>query len=441
MVKILNWNIAGAATKKATLIAHCKTEQFDVITLQETLLKKGKKFKINGYNTYTTPQENTDRGLAILVKNTLPAKRIANPIPCGDNVETLGITITLQDMNLNIYNLYRKLHRDNTGTLELTQLFALTSTENTVIMGDFNAHHPLLSSPIPTNTAGVHIAQMLEDFPEVALLNNGQQTHIRGGRLDLTFLSTHLRILTKWEVHPTITSDHYATTVNLDTPQLPPIPPPPPRWNQELADWNIFHREMQLWAENYNIPDNIDLFEQELIKAIHAAADKAMPIKAQGNFIHKDSWYYCQEVRELKTRLNRVRKLYRKRPTIENRELLTTVNADTQERLSEIRTEKWMEWCTTISQDTNLGKIWKFLKAVSGKYSNKQATHPRPAEEAERLATKFADRTKTDNLPLETRQMQEQLAQKREQAIEQACQHEYNTDTPYTLTELRLTYR
>ena len=441
MVKILNWNIAGANTKKATLIAHSKTEQYDVITLQETLLQKGKKFKLNGYNIYTTPHENTDRGLAILVKNSIPVKRIANPISCGNNVEVLAVTITLQDTKLDIYNIYRKLAQGNTGELDLTQLFAHTSNTNTIINGDFNAHHNILSSPNPNNEAGEHIAQMLDDFPNTSILNNGQSTHVKGGRLDLSFITTQIRPLTEWNVHPTIMSDHFATKIKIETPQLPPIPPPPPRWNQELADWNIFHRELQLWAENYIIPEDIDLFEQQLTAAIHSAADKAMPKKAIGNYNFKDSWYYCEEVRMLKTRLNRVRKLHRRRPTRENRELLTAVNHDTQQRLTEIRTEKWMEWCSTISQHTNLSKIWKFLKIVAGKYKKSQAVHPHPEEEADRLANKFADRTKTINLSQETQVTQEQLAPMRNNAIEQACQQVDETDTPYTMHELRQTYK
>ena len=33
------------------------------------LINIGKKFKVSGYNTYTTPREITNRGLAILVKS------------------------------------------------------------------------------------------------------------------------------------------------------------------------------------------------------------------------------------------------------------------------------------------------------------------------------------------------------------------------------------
>ena len=108
MLKILSWNVDSATTKKAALTAFCKTEKYDIIILQETLLKVGKSFKINGYNTYMTYSAGSDRGLAILVKSVIPAKRVPNPITCGPNVEVLAVTLTLLNIELDIYNIYRK---------------------------------------------------------------------------------------------------------------------------------------------------------------------------------------------------------------------------------------------------------------------------------------------------------------------------------------------
>ena len=161
MLDTLNWNICGVNTKKATLLAYCKTEKYDVITLQEALINIGKKFKVNGYNTYTTPCDNTNRGLAILVKSSIPVKRITNPISCGDNVEVMAVRLTLDNQTLDIYNIYRNIQH---GELDLSQLFAHTENTNTLIMGDFNAHHEILCSPRPSNTMGDHIYQSLNDI-------------------------------------------------------------------------------------------------------------------------------------------------------------------------------------------------------------------------------------------------------------------------------------
>ena len=86
------------------------------------------------------------------------------------------------------------------------------------------------------------------------------------------------------------------------------MPPPPPKWNQDLANWVTFQRELEAWGAHYNPPDDIDLLEADLQEAMHRAANCSMPLRRPGKYTYKDSWYYCPEVRELKTRLNRVRK-------------------------------------------------------------------------------------------------------------------------------------
>ena len=196
--------------------------------------------------------------------------------------------------------------------------------------------------------------------------------------MDLSFISLPLRHLATWNVHPTLTSDHFAVSLQLQTPQFPPMPPPPPKWNQDLANWVTFQRELEAWGAHYSPPDDIDLLETDLQEAIHRAANSSMPLRRPGKYTYKESWYYCPEVRELKARLNRVRKIFRRRRTPENLELLQTVSADVNNKLTVIRNEKWLEWCAKISQYTSLADIWRWLKRVGGKYSASQPIHPNP---------------------------------------------------------------
>ena len=124
----------------------------------------------------------------------------------------MAVRLTLDNQTLDIYNIYRNIQH---GELDLSQLFAHTENTNTMIMGDFNAHHEILSSTRPSNTTGDHIYQSLNDFNRVSLLNNGQSTPIRGGRLDLSFISTVLRPFSTWQLHSDLTSDHFATRTKI----------------------------------------------------------------------------------------------------------------------------------------------------------------------------------------------------------------------------------
>ena len=100
MIQLLQWNINSATKKRAPLVHTARTMNTDIIVLQETLLTNPEKYRLSGYNTFATPQNAEDRGLAILIKSTIPAKMISNPIFCGDRVEVMAVEIMLLDTSL-----------------------------------------------------------------------------------------------------------------------------------------------------------------------------------------------------------------------------------------------------------------------------------------------------------------------------------------------------
>ena len=404
-----------------------------MILLQETL-HRNTNFKLSGYNTFSKPADaNTNRGLMILIKNSIPTSHTSPP-DCGEGVEVQAVKIKLLNQNLTIYNLY-KSHR---GLFEGGELFAQAAEEQSFIGGDFNAHHTILNSPGRNNADGEHIAYLLGEFPNIELLNNGEPTHIRGGRLDLSFTNSSLKSKTKWQVHSHLTSDHFATKTTITLEKLPPIPPPPARWDQDRADWNKFQQSLANWHASYTPPpNNINALTADLVAAFTKAADDSMPKTKPAKRNYNDSWYYCQEVKEAKQRVNRTRKLYRKRPTEANRTMLREVVKDTHKTISAIKTNKWLEWCAQLNQYTNISQLWQWLKRVSGKRTPKQPTHPQPKQEAERLAESFAIRSASNQLPPSTIEMQNNLSHQRWNTIHQACAQQDDTDAPFTLQELR----
>ena len=436
-LKILQWNIAGYKSKCSALRAVVMAEQFDVILLQETLIPASKTISFAGYIPFYFPYNPNphSRGLLTLVKNTIPASKILQPIPCGEGVEVLAVKLQLLNHNFTIYNLYKP----HNGLLKSGELFTQASIEPLYIGGDFNAHHSILSSPSPTNPDGEHLANLLEDITDITLLNNGEPTHSRGGRLDLSFINTNLRNMAAWQVHPTLTSDHFATKTTLNMPKIPPPPPPPARWNQNLANWHIFEKSLEEWHSSYTPPTNINQLEEDLTRALHTAANQSMPKTRQARRQYNDSWYYCTEVKNLKNRLNRVRKIFRKHRTEENRLVLQEVAKDVNEAISQIRTNKWLEWCAKLNQHTSLRELWQWLKRVAGKKTTRSCNHANPKQEAERLANLFAERSASNNLPANTRQMQTQLHEQRWATINQACSTPDDTDQPFTTSELHQT--
>ena len=431
-LRILHWNAQGLRPKIPLLQACIGREQTDVILLQETLLPPSSTFSLPGYIPYYLPHSPTSRGLLTLIKRNIPHSHITNPHHCGNGVEVQALAIHLSNLTLTCYNVYKQ----QDGELDLSRVFAQAETEPTLICGDFNAHHPILSSPSPTNQDGHHISYLLDEFPEVALLNNGEPTHERGGRLDLSFLTSTLRPSASWRVHPTLTSDHFGISLNMQLPQLPAPPPPPPRWNHEKANWVLFQNHLEEWHQAYQPPTDINQLEADLVSAFHEAADAAMPKSKPNRKNHKDSWYYNERVRELKHRLNVARRVHRKRPSANSLRILRDFARHVRVELKEIRTNKWLEWCAGLNQHTSLRELWHWLGRVAGKKAPKTATHPNPQAEAERLAHSFAERASSNQLPPNTRAALDQLSEARWETINQACLQPDDTDSPYTTAEL-----
>ncbi|KAK4318865.1 hypothetical protein Pmani_010187 [Petrolisthes manimaculis] len=227
-------------------------EHLDIVLLQETLTPTDFEWRVAGYTPHMLPSLEGTRGCATLVRSTIPHHRVPAPVHCGDGVEVLALELQVGGLLLLVYNIYRSQRHQ----LEAGELLSLASHSSVLVAGDLNAHHPMLQSPSPTNETGRHLAVLLEDIPHVRLLNTGEATHTRGGRLDLTLVSSDLAVDAIWQVHPTLTSDHFATLTSLPAPLRPP-----PRWNIRRADWSRFQASLDEWWADFQPPD--DLHQQE----------------------------------------------------------------------------------------------------------------------------------------------------------------------------------
>ncbi|MPC12346.1 hypothetical protein E2C01_005034 [Portunus trituberculatus] len=93
---------------------------------------------------------------------------------CGDGIDILAVSLTLQNTHLDVYNIYNPTR----GNLNIEEVFAHAAVTPTYIGGDFNCHHPLLNSCTTTNADGRHLPRALHESPEVRLLNNREATHL-----------------------------------------------------------------------------------------------------------------------------------------------------------------------------------------------------------------------------------------------------------------------
>ncbi|KAG7164277.1 hypothetical protein Hamer_G003426 [Homarus americanus] len=248
------------------------------------------------------------------------------------------------------------------------------------------------------NLDGRQLVELLTDVPEITLINTGEPTHILGGTLDLTFISTELVPVAQWEIDDELTSDHFATTTTLRMEQLPPPPRPPPRWNTKKANWKLYQDGLQKWFSNYEPAEDIDQLNQDLTDAIQHAAEKTIPKTNPTNRHHKDYWFYNDEVREQNQRINTFRRHLRQYLSPEGVKLLRAAVQHARQITQKIREDKWLEWCATFNAHTSLSELWRKLRIATGKLPRSPA-HPQPLQEANRLAEHFAERSSSAQLP------------------------------------------
>ena len=431
VTRLLQWNINGAAGRKALLEASLANGPIDICILQESLLREPSTFRVPGYQVFSLAQGGMGRGLVTLVRDSIPAERWLDVPDCGEGVEVLGVKVALQDTALHVVNIYRPAR----STLELGEIFAEASVVHMVLGGDFNAHHPVLHSSSRTNAAGQEVAMAMDAYDGLQLLNSPAPTHVEGGVLDLTFISTPLLQCTSWEMEEEVVSDHFGLRTTLSIPLLPPPPGPPARWDFSKADWPMFRELLDDWATKY-VPTTLDCFARDLAEATVEAANSAIPTSRTGPHTHRHAWFYSPEVAKIKHQLNQARKAFRRHRNEHTLATLREVARGTKEQLQALRTEKWLAWCQQMSTSTSSAEIWRWLRRVAGRRRDRPPPVACPDTEANRLAELFVSRAAPQTLPREVQDALADRRQEREELVRRASGATSEMDTPFVLSDV-----
>lgn len=110
-IEILQWNIFGLKSKAHHVKAAAAIEGIDIFLIQETRMT-GSDYSLAGFQTFLLPRTEGRGELATLVRNTIPATKIASPPDCGGGNEVLGVRIKTKNNEVALYNVYRNQNVD-----------------------------------------------------------------------------------------------------------------------------------------------------------------------------------------------------------------------------------------------------------------------------------------------------------------------------------------
>ncbi len=326
--------------KRSYVIALLKDNDADVIMLQETNLPEDSHIKIPGYRVFNQPGV---RGLLTAVKTKIPAIPYSVPIPAGPEVETLSIEIHLADGPLQLHNIYRNCNLLRGAILTPEALLNNIQQKRALLSGDLNLHHPLWGSTQTQGRCGASnaLADTLEES-NMVVLNTGEPTHINGGRLDLTIVTTDIAAKSAWTVSDQIASDHYATCTTINLAKIDP-PPHTPRRCYHKADWKSFQRHLEEWYHEFEAPEDLDEMEKEITEAINIAADLTIPL-SKPPIDRNEHWFYGPRVQEMKRRVNQHVRIHQQQRSDNSKARLREVEKHAQQVTHEARVEKWLAW-------------------------------------------------------------------------------------------------
>ena len=391
MLKVLQINVNrnSPATESALDLA-IKVEA-KIVAVQEPWLPRGSSYantRSTAHQDFTqilpTPKDTSLRPRVLFyIRKDLEVE--VNPFISDDN-DFLAIKVLAPTSSVYIYNIYneKSLQEGLNQTTIQRRLLQETVQPQSIILGDFNTHHPRwsLEESSPTTIAEDLVEWI--DTQDLTLLNTlGAGTFFRAHMrkesvLDLTFATTNIAAsIQDWQIIPEVGSDHHAILFSIYSSSQ--LPRQPKTYNTRKTDWTTFTNTLGqeikalgleerlstlppcsnytsrklILGQNIPLETKLDELGEELTKAIQKALQKSTSLVSQRP---KSKPWWTSELDSRKRDLGRAYRAYKKEAAKENntslyqwkREYLRTKNR----YLKAIRRAKQSHWEAFLQKDS-----------------------------------------------------------------------------------------
>ncbi|KAH7556198.1 hypothetical protein BM1_06724 [Bipolaris maydis] len=366
-----------------------------IVAVQEPWLPKGSSYentRSTAHQDFTqilpTPKDTSLRPRVLFyIRKDLKGE--VNPFISDDN-DFLAIKVLASTSSLYIYNIYneKSLQEGLNKTTIQRRLLQEILQPQSIILGDFNTHHPRWS--LEERSPSTQAEELVEwiDTQDLTLLNTpGAGTFLRSHMrqesvLDLTFATSNTAAsILDWQTIPEVGSDHHAILFSIyTTSQLPSQPASlPKQYNTKRTDWTTFKETLGqeikvldlekrlstlppcsnytsrklILGQNILLETKLDELGEDLTRAIQKALEKSTPLVNQKP---KTKPWWTSELDSHKRDLSRAYRAYKKEAAKENnsslyqwkREYLRTKNR----YLKAIQRAKQSHWEAFLQKDS-----------------------------------------------------------------------------------------
>lgn len=264
--------------------------------------------------------------------------KLTSQSPQDPDIQILSVDDSTSNFELiNIYNQLGQMG-ERGKTLE-AYLYNYHPNSKTILLGDFNLHHPLWQPESPADISSERLVEWCENQRMELINSPGCGTFFRphmekSSTIDLTFASRSMvnRII-DWQVLDDLGSDHYGILFTIANTNFPTVPSESqPKFNLAKADWGKFtialksqiqqSKVLQRLKCNASDPQSIrlqylqsgshlqsqflDQAAEDLSNAIKTAADASIPIKY---FHQRSKPWWNKELKELRKEMIRKHKI------------------------------------------------------------------------------------------------------------------------------------
>lgn len=222
----------------------------DIILVQEPwILKEGSTSRSIAHSSFTQIlpkyKDNRPRTLAYISKYYRNTVTLATSSP--EDPDLLVLDIGEGSPKIQILNIYNEADLAGEGVYTIERcLFERQINSSSILLGDFNSHHPWWDPLAKKSTNADKLVDWFEE-QELELINTpGIGTFYRPNLaresvLDLTLATPHLASqIQDWQVIKEIGSDHYGILFTIQGNQEPLEYPFQERYDTKTANWNVF---------------------------------------------------------------------------------------------------------------------------------------------------------------------------------------------------------
>ena len=361
---LLQWNINSIKTKFPKLEHLLNKENVGIVALQETKNPTNKLIKIRGYNVYQKDRNIRGGGVLLAVHNSIPS----SPIIINTNLEIVACTVYFRNQKLNICNFYLPDHAQIVYNI-ITNLIDFIP-EPRIILGDFNAKHPLWGSP-DTDPRGILLSDCFMD-KDLFVMNDGSPTRYDKrldtySHIDITCCSLSIGDKFLWSVKDTTyTSDHFPIILKYEFN---------PCYRNKTAKYKLKEANWTGFTNNIILPNvftNANNDCNKIIESFISAANQYIPktstvVNPRYNVIW---WRESCDVALANAR--RQFRILKRNHTVENIVEYNRLEAIATKEVNDAKNSCWISFLSKVNMSTSLTEVWGVVKALSGKFGTQR---------------------------------------------------------------------